>query len=159
MRIGKRLQQLRTLFNVTLEDLAEATGIPIVTLSRIEKGKCKDLRLGTILRLIKHFNIPFEVLICGDSYTSKLQISKQIISNLYTLLMETDEAGGDKKAEQIINLIDLPDKTTYAFIKMLFVYTDRKDIPQNIIPYIIGVEKSRVAQVLKKYGIGGKGIY
>ncbi|MBN2535667.1 MAG: helix-turn-helix transcriptional regulator [Spirochaetales bacterium] len=153
IRIGKRLQQLRALYNVSIEDLAGSTGIPVSTLGRIENGTVKNLKLTIILKLLKHFNIPFEVLVCGDYYTSKLQISKQIISNLYTLLMDTDEAGGNKKAEQIIDMIDLSDKATYEFIKLLYAYTDRKDIPQNIIPYIIGVEKQRVAQVIKKYRI------
>jgi hypothetical protein len=124
-------------------------------LNRIEKGTCKGISLGIIIKLIKHFNVPFEFLICGNYYTSKLQISKQIIRNLYTLLMDTDEAGGDKKAEQIIEMIDLSDKATYEFIKILFACTDRKDIPRDIIPYIIGVEKRRVAHVFKKYGIKG----
>ena len=43
MRIGKRLQQLRALYNVTLEDLAESTGIPLSTLNRIEQGTCKGI--------------------------------------------------------------------------------------------------------------------
>ena len=155
MRIGKRLEQLRTLYNVTLDDLAESTGIPVSTLIRIEKGTLKNLKLGIILKLIKHFNIPFEVLVYGNSYTSKLQLSRQIINNLYTLLMDSDRVEGKRCAARNIEMIDLSDKATYEFIKMLYSYTDRKDIPQDMIPYIIGVEKNRVAQVLKKYRIRG----
>ncbi|MBN2444097.1 MAG: helix-turn-helix transcriptional regulator [Spirochaetales bacterium] len=151
MRIGKRVKQLRTLYNVTLQDLAESIGISIATLSRIESGTMNDIKLGIILKLLKYFNTTFEVLIYGKNYTSKLQISKQIISNLYTLLMKTDEAHKIEDNEPGIDMFDLSDKTTYAFIKMLFTYTDRKDIPREMIPYIIGVTETRVEQVFKKY--------
>jgi transcriptional regulator with XRE-family HTH domain len=150
--IGRRLKKLRALYNVTLQDLAVSTGISISTLNRIENGTIKDIKLGIIIKVLKYFKIPFEVLMYGQYYTSKLQISKQIISNLYSLLMKAQETEkNDKENRYEIEMIDLSDKATCEFIKILYACTDRKDIPREKIPYIIGVNERRVAEVFKKY--------
>ena len=154
MSIGERIKQLRALYRVNLQDLADSVGISISTLSRIERGTIKDLKLSVILKLIKFFNITFEFLISGEYHTSKLQISKQIICNLYTLLLQSYEPDGKENDQHKIEMIDLSDESSYEFIKTLFEYTGRKDIPREIIPYIIGVRKQRVSNAFKKYRFG-----
>jgi transcriptional regulator with XRE-family HTH domain len=150
MSIGERLRQIRVLHGTTLQELADNLNISISTLSRIESGVIKDIKFSVLNKLITHFHISYDMLIYGDYYPNTLHLCKQIISNLYTLLLKAYEDDNTNNQHKI-KMIDLPDESTYEFIKILFESTGRKDIPKEIIPYIIGVKKRRVIRVFEKY--------
>ena len=49
--LGERLRRVRTQRQLTLREVAEATGISVPSLSRIERGATKEFRTGTLLSL------------------------------------------------------------------------------------------------------------
>ena len=50
-RFGERLRRTRLQRQLTLEEVKEATGVSVPTLSRIERGAAKDVESGTLLAL------------------------------------------------------------------------------------------------------------
>jgi transcriptional regulator with XRE-family HTH domain len=60
--IGKRLARLREQRDLTLREVFEQTGIPIPTLSRIERGAAKGLDSATLLALSEWLGVSMEEL-------------------------------------------------------------------------------------------------
>jgi transcriptional regulator with XRE-family HTH domain len=48
-RLGDRLRRVRLQRHKTLKEVAEATGVSVATLSRVERGEASDLESGTLL--------------------------------------------------------------------------------------------------------------
>lgn len=60
--IGERLQRLRKQRELTLQDVFDQTGIPVATLSRIERGAAKVLKSATLIALSSWMGISIEEL-------------------------------------------------------------------------------------------------
>lgn len=63
-QFGKNVQLARHERGWTQEDLAAKTGLAVVQISRIERGK-REIRLGTLVRLIDAFEASSEELLRG----------------------------------------------------------------------------------------------
>ena len=61
---GKNLKYLRKLRGWTQEDLSARTGLAVVQISRIERGK-REIRLTTLIRLLSAFDVDPEDLLRG----------------------------------------------------------------------------------------------
>jgi len=55
--LGRALKARRLELNVLQDDVAEAVGMSRITLSRLESGVSTDLKLGTVLRLLRHYGL------------------------------------------------------------------------------------------------------
>lgn len=53
-----RLRQLRTDALLTVEELAEATGVPVNTIYNIEAGRVARPKMSTLEPLAQHFGVP-----------------------------------------------------------------------------------------------------
>jgi ribosome-binding protein aMBF1 (putative translation factor) len=56
-KFGERVRELRRARGWTQEDLSAASGLAVVQVSRIERGK-REVRLGTIVRLLRALEAP-----------------------------------------------------------------------------------------------------
>jgi transcriptional regulator with XRE-family HTH domain len=63
-KFGENVRQERLARDWTQEDLSGKTGLATVQISRIERGK-REIRLGTLLRLLDAFAVPPEALLHG----------------------------------------------------------------------------------------------
>ena len=63
-RFGQNVRTARLARSWTQEDLAHATGLAVVQVSRIERGK-REIRLTTFLRLLAAFDVAPEELLEG----------------------------------------------------------------------------------------------
>jgi transcriptional regulator with XRE-family HTH domain len=63
-KLGKNVRAARDAHGWTQEDLSGKTGLAVVQISRIERGK-REVRLSTLVRLIDGLDIPPEVLLRG----------------------------------------------------------------------------------------------
>jgi transcriptional regulator with XRE-family HTH domain len=63
-RFGENVRRARYERGWTQEDLSAKTGLAVVQISRIERGK-REIRLSTLIRLLDAFEAPPEVLLEG----------------------------------------------------------------------------------------------
>lgn len=61
-RFGENVRQARHQRGWTQEDLSAKTGLAVVQISRIERGK-REIRLSTLIRLLNAFDLPPEALL------------------------------------------------------------------------------------------------
>ncbi|HZK73911.1 MAG TPA: helix-turn-helix transcriptional regulator [Clostridia bacterium] len=61
---GENVRRARHERGWTQEDLSGKTGLATVQISRIERGK-REIRLGTLIRLLNAFDMPPEALLRG----------------------------------------------------------------------------------------------
>jgi transcriptional regulator with XRE-family HTH domain len=61
-RIGDRVRAEREHANLTQEELGHQTGIPRLTVQRIESG-ATDARIGWLLRIARHLHVPLSTLL------------------------------------------------------------------------------------------------
>jgi transcriptional regulator with XRE-family HTH domain len=60
--IGEYIRYMRKTKGMTIQQLAEASGVDKMTISQIETGKRTDsVRLGTIQKLLKSLGVSFEI--------------------------------------------------------------------------------------------------
>ena len=52
-QLGERLRRVRTQRQLTLREVAKATGISVPSLSRIERGAAKEFKSGTLMSLVQ----------------------------------------------------------------------------------------------------------
>ena len=64
MSIRNRVKELRIERGWTQEDLSAKTGLAVVQISRIERGR-REIRLSTLIRLIDGLDVPPELLLRG----------------------------------------------------------------------------------------------
>jgi transcriptional regulator with XRE-family HTH domain len=63
-QFGENVRRARHERGWTQEDLSASTGLAVVQISRIERGK-REIRLTTLIRLLDAFDVPPEVLLHG----------------------------------------------------------------------------------------------
>ncbi len=63
-RFGENVRRARQERGWTQEDLSAKTGLAVVQISRIERGK-REIRLSTLLRLLDGFDVAPDVLLRG----------------------------------------------------------------------------------------------
>lgn len=63
-RFGENVRCARQERGWTQEDLSAKTGLAAVQISRIERGK-REIRLGTLVRLLNAFELPPDALLRG----------------------------------------------------------------------------------------------
>jgi transcriptional regulator with XRE-family HTH domain len=63
-QFGKNVRRARHERGWTQEDLSARTGLAVVQISRIERGK-REIRLTTLIRLLDAFDMPVEALLDG----------------------------------------------------------------------------------------------
>jgi transcriptional regulator with XRE-family HTH domain len=63
-QFGENVRRARHERGWTQEDLSARTGLAVVQVSRIERGK-REIRLTTLIRLLDAFDVPPEVLLNG----------------------------------------------------------------------------------------------
>jgi transcriptional regulator with XRE-family HTH domain len=63
-QFGENVRRARHERGWTQEDLSARTGLAVVQISRIERGK-REIRLTTVLRLLDAFGMPPEALLLG----------------------------------------------------------------------------------------------
>jgi len=69
--IAERLRRTRKERGLTLQKVFNQTGVPVATLSRIERGAAKDLKSATLIALINWMGISTEELHGKPSPVSK----------------------------------------------------------------------------------------
>ena len=100
--VGPRLRGLRTHRNITLTELAAATGISISTLSRLEAGKRRPT-LELLLPLSRELRVPIDELIgAPQTEDPRLQL-KPVTRNGMILLPLTRRAGSLQAYKLIID--------------------------------------------------------
>jgi transcriptional regulator with XRE-family HTH domain len=60
--LGERLRGVRLERDLTLQEVAEQTGISVATLSRIERGACKSLKSDTLVTLADWMGVEVKML-------------------------------------------------------------------------------------------------
>jgi transcriptional regulator with XRE-family HTH domain len=100
--VGPRLRGLRTHRNITLTDLAAATGISISTLSRLEAGKRRPT-LELLLPLSRELHVPIDELIGAPQTGDPRLHLKPVTRNGMTLLPLTRRAGNLQAYKLIIS--------------------------------------------------------
>jgi transcriptional regulator with XRE-family HTH domain len=63
-QFGENVRRARHERGWTQEDLSGRTGLAVVQISRIERGK-REIRLTTLIRLLEAFGVPPEALLQG----------------------------------------------------------------------------------------------
>jgi transcriptional regulator with XRE-family HTH domain len=71
-RFGENVRNARQARGWTQEDLSAATGLAVVQVSRIERGK-REIRLSTLIRLIEGLNTTSDALLAGLQEASHSQ--------------------------------------------------------------------------------------
>ena len=66
-QFGENVRRIRHERGWTQEDLSARTGLAVVQISRIERGK-REIRLTTLIRLLDAFNITPDALLKGVSH-------------------------------------------------------------------------------------------
>src|SRR4029077_6361642 len=59
-RLGERLRSIRKVRDTTLQEVAAITGVSIPTLSRMERGGCKEIDSSTFVALTNWIGAPAE---------------------------------------------------------------------------------------------------
>jgi transcriptional regulator with XRE-family HTH domain len=72
---GKRLQEVRENHGWSIQDLADRSGVPYITIYRTEKGIHKEPRIGIAVQLAKALGVPVELL--AGAYDDVLRQEKQ----------------------------------------------------------------------------------
>jgi transcriptional regulator with XRE-family HTH domain len=63
-QFGENVRRIRHERGWTQEDLSARTGLAVVQISRIERGK-REIRLTTLIRLLDAYDVPPEALLRG----------------------------------------------------------------------------------------------
>jgi HTH-type transcriptional regulator/antitoxin HipB len=63
-KLGENVRDARKQRGWTQEELSAATKLAVVQISRIERGK-REIRLGTLIRLLDGLEVPPDVLLDG----------------------------------------------------------------------------------------------
>lgn len=100
--VGPRLRELRRRADVTLTALAERTGIPISTLSRLESGQRKP-GLELLLPLAKAYQMPLDELVgAPESGDPRVYPKPRTTHEGMTVIPLTRKPGGLQAYKQIL---------------------------------------------------------
>ena len=73
-RIGKRVLELRKDQELTQDQLAESSGVPQGTISRLERGVSGDVQISTVEKLAIALGVNIESLLAPSSDTEKMEL-------------------------------------------------------------------------------------
>ncbi|ASO21677.1 transcriptional regulator with XRE-family HTH domain [Actinoalloteichus hoggarensis] len=99
--IGPRLRELRRRHGATLATLAESTGIPISTLSRLESGQRRPT-LELLLPLARIYQIPLDKLVDAPPTGDPRLYPRPVTRHGMTILPLSRRPGGLQVYKQII---------------------------------------------------------
>jgi transcriptional regulator with XRE-family HTH domain len=125
--VGPRLRGLRTHRNITLTDLAAATGISISTLSRLESGQRRPT-LELLLPLARELRVAVDELIGAPQTGDPRLHLKPVTRNGMTLLPLTRRAGNLQAYKLIISprqRPSLPEPSSHEGYEWLYVLDGR----------------------------------
>ncbi|ETW95411.1 MAG: hypothetical protein ETSY1_30755 [Candidatus Entotheonella factor] len=74
VRIGKRVLQLRKAQGLTQDQLADSSGVPQGTISRLERGVSGDVQISTVDKLAMALGVSIEVLLTASSETEEMEL-------------------------------------------------------------------------------------
>ena len=63
--LAKNLKNVRTIKNLSVEEVSQLCDIPVSYIKKIENNKARGIRISHIFRLVKSLNIDFEELLCN----------------------------------------------------------------------------------------------
>jgi transcriptional regulator with XRE-family HTH domain len=125
--VGPRLRGLRSRNNITLTDLAAATGISISTLSRLESGQRRPT-LELLLPLARELRVPIDELIGAPQTGDPRLHLKPVTRNGMTLLPLTRRAGSLQAYKLIISprmRSQEPEQSSHEGYEWLYVLDGR----------------------------------
>lgn len=113
--IGKRLQRLRKQRDLTLREVFAQTGVPIPTLSRIERGAANSLDSTTLLALTEWMGISMADLRASPSPVKKHGKEIQETPDIVELHLRADKNLSKETASALATLF----RTAYDHYKKL----------------------------------------
>lgn len=99
--VGPRLRELRRNSGATLTALAETTGIPVSTLSRLESGQRKP-GLELLLPLARAYRVPLDELVGAPASGDPRVYPRPFARNGMTVVPLTRKPGGLQAFKQIL---------------------------------------------------------
>ncbi|MFD9888000.1 helix-turn-helix domain-containing protein [Amycolatopsis sp. NPDC059027] len=99
--VGPRLRELRKRAELTLTDLAEATGVSVSTLSRLESGSRRP-SLELLLPLAKAYGVPLDELVDAPSTGDPRVYPRPFKRHGMTIIPLTRRPGGVQSFKHII---------------------------------------------------------
>jgi transcriptional regulator with XRE-family HTH domain len=172
-RVGPRLRQLRLEREATLADLADATGISVSTLSRLESGGRKPT-LELLLRLAKAHRVALDELVDAPETGDPRVRPRPVRRHGVTFLPLTRRPGGLQAFKQVLpgRPRARPDPRTHEGYEWLYVLSGRlrlvlgdRDLllsPGEVVefdtrtPHWVGNPGPGAAEVLAIYGPQGE---
>lgn len=99
--VGPRLRELRRHSGATLTALAESTGIPVSTLSRLESGH-RQPGLKLLLPLAQAYQVPLDDLVGAPASGDPRVYPRPLTRNGMTLIPLTRKPGGLQAYKQVL---------------------------------------------------------
>ncbi|PPK68338.1 XRE family transcriptional regulator [Actinokineospora auranticolor] len=119
--VGPRLRALRKLRGTTLNQVAEATGISVSTLSRLESGERKP-NLELLLPLARAYQVPLDELVGAPATGDPRVRLKPIRRGGATIVPLTQHPGGLQAYKMVIPVSrSEPDPRTHEGYEWLYV--------------------------------------
>jgi transcriptional regulator with XRE-family HTH domain len=124
--VGPRLRALRLSTNTTLSALAEATGISVSTLSRLESGQRRP-NLELLLPLAKAHQVPLDELVGAPATGDPRVHLRPIVRKRITIIPLTRRPGGIQAYKQIMvaGRPEEPDPQIHEGYEWLYVLNGR----------------------------------
>ncbi|MES9536110.1 helix-turn-helix domain-containing protein [Actinomadura sp. NPDC000600] len=123
--VGPRLRRLRQERNVTLTALAEATGISVSTLSRLESGKRRP-SLELLLPLAQAHQVPLDELVGAPAVGDPRIRPRPLRMHDMTVLPLTRRPGGVQAFKMFVpERVPLPEPRTHEGYEWLYVLNGR----------------------------------
>jgi transcriptional regulator with XRE-family HTH domain len=120
--VGPRLRALRLARDITLAALAEATGISVSTLSRLESGRRRP-NLELLLPLAKAYQVPLDELVGAPATGDPRVHMRPITARGKTIIPLTRKPGGIQAYKHILPAgpLDQPDPQVHEGYEWLYV--------------------------------------
>jgi transcriptional regulator with XRE-family HTH domain len=124
--VGPRLRALRVSTNTTLSALAEATGISVSTLSRLESGQRRP-NLELLLPLAKAHQVPLDELVGAPATGDPRVHLRPIVRKRMTIIPLTRRPGGIQAYKHIMvaGRPEEPDPQIHGGYEWLYVLNGR----------------------------------
>lgn len=105
-RVGPRLRKLRQSRNLTLDDVAEATGVSVSKLSRLESGHRRPT-LDVLLPLARVYRLPLDDLV-GAPTTGDPRLRPKPVERYGMIWIPLSERPGGVRAAKLIMPVGYP---------------------------------------------------
>lgn len=113
--LGMRLHRIRKQRGLTLQKVADKTGITVATLSRIERGGAKSLESSTLIALSQWMGIPAEKLAGKAKPVTNRHTSAEETPDIVELHLRADKNLTKETATALASLF----RTAYEHYKQL----------------------------------------